>query len=117
MSSNNSKGVKICSLVKVYKGHQNGEMVRAVDDISVDIRPGEFVTLLGPSGCGKTTTLRMVAGRFPDLFRRMVLHRPNIFHDLQQPITDSSLYNSKTGHRIGNQSSYLRLHICYLIVS
>lgn len=62
MSSNNSKGVKICSLVKVYKGHQNGEMVRAVDDISVDIRPGEFVTLLGPSGCGKTTTLRMVAG-------------------------------------------------------
>ena len=55
--------------------------------------------------------------RFPDLFRRMVLHRPNIFYDLQQPITDSSLYNSKTGHRIGNQSSYLRLHICYLIVS
>src|SRR5918999_6131318 len=34
----------------------------AVDNISVDIADGEFVTLLGPSGCGKTTTLRMVAG-------------------------------------------------------
>jgi spermidine/putrescine ABC transporter ATP-binding subunit len=38
-----------------------GEM-RAVDDVSLDIASGEFVTLLGPSGCGKTTTLRMVAG-------------------------------------------------------
>jgi spermidine/putrescine ABC transporter ATP-binding subunit len=35
---------------------------RAVDDISLDLISGEFVTLLGPSGCGKTTTLRMVAG-------------------------------------------------------
>src|SRR4051812_24436184 len=34
----------------------------AVDDLSIDIREGEFLTLLGPSGCGKTTTLRMVAG-------------------------------------------------------
>lgn len=34
----------------------------AVDDISIDVRQGEFLTLLGPSGCGKTTTLRMIAG-------------------------------------------------------
>jgi len=34
----------------------------AVDDVSLDIADGEFLTLLGPSGCGKTTTLRMVAG-------------------------------------------------------
>jgi iron(III) transport system ATP-binding protein len=36
--------------------------VTAVDDVTLDVRPGEFITLLGPSGCGKTTTLRIVAG-------------------------------------------------------
>jgi multiple sugar transport system ATP-binding protein len=35
---------------------------RAVDDMSLDIRDGEFMVLVGPSGCGKTTALRMVAG-------------------------------------------------------
>ena len=34
----------------------------AVNDVSLDVRDGEFVVLLGPSGCGKTTTLRMIAG-------------------------------------------------------
>ena len=33
-----------------------------VDDLSLEIRDGEFIVLLGPSGCGKTTTLRMLAG-------------------------------------------------------
>jgi iron(III) transport system ATP-binding protein len=36
--------------------------VRAVDDLDLAARPGEFIALLGPSGCGKTTTLRLVAG-------------------------------------------------------
>jgi len=35
---------------------------RAVNDISLDIRKGEFLTLLGPSGSGKTTLLMMIAG-------------------------------------------------------
>ncbi len=36
--------------------------VVAVDDLSLVIEPGSFLTLLGPSGCGKTTVLRMIAG-------------------------------------------------------
>jgi iron(III) transport system ATP-binding protein len=36
--------------------------VMAVNDISLEVRPGELLTLLGPSGCGKTTTLRIIAG-------------------------------------------------------
>jgi iron(III) transport system ATP-binding protein len=36
--------------------------VTAVDNVSFDVRGGEFFTMLGPSGCGKTTTLRVIAG-------------------------------------------------------
>ena len=36
--------------------------IPAVNGISLDVRQGEFLTLLGPSGCGKTTTLRMIGG-------------------------------------------------------
>ncbi|HUF02478.1 MAG TPA: ABC transporter ATP-binding protein [Gaiellaceae bacterium] len=36
--------------------------VAAVDAIDLEVRPGEFLSLLGPSGCGKTTTLRLIAG-------------------------------------------------------
>ncbi len=39
-----------------------GEENPAVDHVSLDINPGEFVCLMGPSGCGKTTLLRIIAG-------------------------------------------------------
>jgi spermidine/putrescine transport system ATP-binding protein len=48
--------VRLIELTKHYR-----EIV-AVDAISLDIRAGEFFSLLGPSGCGKTTTLRMIGG-------------------------------------------------------
>ena len=36
--------------------------IAAIDDLSLGVRHGEFLSLLGPSGCGKTTTLRLIAG-------------------------------------------------------
>jgi spermidine/putrescine transport system ATP-binding protein len=47
--------------------------VTAVDDISVEIQPGEFFSLLGPSGCGKTSTLRMIAGFEPPTSGKILL--------------------------------------------
>lgn len=48
------------SLREVWKIY--GKQVEAVKGLSLDIKNGEFVSLLGPSGCGKSSTLRMVAG-------------------------------------------------------
>jgi iron(III) transport system ATP-binding protein len=52
-------GIHVRGLVKIYGAN------RVIDDVSFDVAPGEFVTLLGPSGCGKTTTLRAIAGLEP----------------------------------------------------
>ena len=54
--------VRVAEVVldKVWKRY-DGDVV-AVEDLSLDMRTGEFVVLVGPSGCGKSTTLRMIAG-------------------------------------------------------
>src|ERR1044072_575623 len=46
-------------LVGLQKSFDGAPAVRGID---LDVRAGEFFSLLGPSGCGKTTTLRMIAG-------------------------------------------------------
>ena len=56
------KGVRLENVSKIYQDPKTKKDFYAVDHVSLDIAPGEFITLLGPSGCGKTTTLRMIAG-------------------------------------------------------
>ena len=51
-----ARSVRFVDVAKRY-----GEVI-AVAGVNLDIRPGQFVTLLGPSGCGKSTTLNMIAG-------------------------------------------------------
>ena len=62
MADKEKKGVRLDHISKIYKDPKTGKDFYAVRDVSLDIEPGSFVTLLGPSGCGKTTTLRMIAG-------------------------------------------------------
>src|ERR1700709_2530899 len=50
-------GIALSHVGKVYE-----DGTRAVTDLNIDIRDGEFLVFVGPSGCGKTTALRMIAG-------------------------------------------------------
>jgi len=59
-----SIAVEVREVTKRFPGPSGGtgSEVTAVDDVTLQIRDGEFFSMLGPSGCGKTTTLRMIAG-------------------------------------------------------
>ncbi len=68
METKKKKGILLDHISKIYQDHKTGKDFYAVNDVTLNINPGEFVTLLGPSGCGKTTTLRMIAGfESPDI--------------------------------------------------
>jgi NitT/TauT family transport system ATP-binding protein len=69
----------VVRLEGVTKQFGKGGVV-ALEDVDLDIRPGEFVSLIGPSGCGKSTLLRVVG-------------------DLIQPTSGDVVVNGKTAHQ------------------
>src|SRR5215216_3954593 len=84
------------SFDRVSKVYPDG--YRAVSDVNLEIRDGEFMVLVGPSGCGKTTALRMVAGledisegvlRIGD---RVVNHVPSKDRDIAMVFQSYALY-------------------------
>ena len=81
---------------RVSKIYPDG--TRAVNDINLDIRDGEFMVLVGPSGCGKTTALRMVAGLEEisegvlKIGDRVVNHVPSRDRDIAMVFQSYALY-------------------------
>jgi len=76
--SGDATATSAVSISGLSKAFRTG--VTALVDVDLDIRPGEFVSLIGPSGCGKSTLLRIVG-------------------DLVQPSTGTVLVNGKAAHR------------------
>ncbi|WP_049565479.1 ABC transporter ATP-binding protein [Streptomyces sp. SBT349] len=79
--------------------------VVAVDRLSLDIAPGEFVVLLGPSGCGKSTVLRMIAGLEDITSGQLLLdgayanHLPPGQRQLAMVFQDYALYPNMTSRQ------------------
>ncbi|TCT15489.1 NitT/TauT family transport system ATP-binding protein [Natranaerovirga pectinivora] len=82
----NGSEIQIKNVNMIYKG-KRGEDIVALNDVNLDIREGEFISLLGPSGCGKTTLLRIIA-------------------DLLRPTTGSVTINGQSPKDIRLQRKY-----------
>jgi spermidine/putrescine transport system ATP-binding protein len=67
--------VTLTNVMKIFSDHT------AVNNISLDAKQGEFLTLLGPSGCGKTTTLRMIAGFEEPTSGNILLNGEDVSHN------------------------------------
>jgi NitT/TauT family transport system ATP-binding protein len=92
--------VSIRGVTKVFNERGNNR-VRALDDISLDIHPGEFVSLIGPSGCGKSTLLRLVGDLITPTTGRVQVngqpaHQARLDRDYGMVFQQATLYEWRT---------------------
>lgn len=57
-----AEAVRVRGLWMSFPGKRGGEPVHVLENVDLDVKPGEFVCIVGPSGCGKSTLLNLVAG-------------------------------------------------------
>lgn len=71
--------LRIADVEKVFMSRGRGAL-KAVDNVSLDIQPGEFVSIVGPSGCGKSTLMMMVSGLVPATNGEIVIRGQRVTH-------------------------------------
>jgi NitT/TauT family transport system ATP-binding protein len=92
----------VVSLTGISKSFRTG--VTALQDIALDLRAGEFISLIGPSGCGKSTLLRIIGDLIEPSSGTVVVngksaHQARLDHDYGIVFQDSVLYDWRTVSR------------------
>ena len=92
--------VSIRGVTKIFD-ERGDNRLKALDDISLDIYPGEFVSLIGPSGCGKSTLLRLVGDLITPTIGSVQVngksaHQARIDRDYGMVFQQATLYEWRT---------------------
>ena len=75
-------------VIRLERVSKRFDRLVALDDVSLEVRDGEYVTILGPSGCGKTTLIKIIAGIWPPTEGRVLVDGRDV---TDVPIEDRDL--------------------------
>lgn len=78
MDENNKILLKLENISKSFAKVENDEVTHTLDCIDLEMRSGEFISLVGPSGCGKSTILRLVAGLIQPTLGKVTVNEKEI---------------------------------------